>query len=1223
MNETDCTHNLDPLKLVREGTSQEQRPFQALDPAYAPVNERTPAHGMVFAQAYARYLRYYGSSNVALGDWQQFFASDVSVQLAVAAIQDVKAYQTQVQESMKVLNDLENDLNAPLILQKIKNTLGYLFSSIGTLAVRLDTLRTTLPSDLPLRGALQNIIASQLAVPFQRFWAYYKHDRGLATPLIADLPAQTNASSSVLVILGSPALPISAAYDHPFSTDWLPAGSTDWLTYRNTITPIDGYGSGSTVFSQANHLATHNLFTAIFDQFLKAYARLVGDAKLALDATFTKYDRHEPHYTLFLAFLRLQEYARQETNTLTGRHLDFYYRDILRLREKPAEPGHAHLLLELAKHVESHLIQAGESFKAGKDDLGRDAFFTADRDFVANAAKVTALKSVYRHKYKPGDTLPYQDDRLFASPIANSDDGLGAELLSADQSWHPFANKIYVDGALAEIRMPPAEVGFAVASHYLFLAEGVRTITLNMITNSSTVPPVSDLICLFTSAEGWVEKTASPTSTGPKLVIILDGADPAITPYNAKIHGYGFDTNLPMLLVKIKHNASLYLYQSFQDTQLTGIELNVKVTGLKTLAISNDFGSVDASKPFQPFGASPVKNQSLTIGSKEIFQKKLDSASIEVKWQVLAVVFGTSLPSVNVDFLQGGKWEPSGISLAIPTAATPVTQFVLSANLDKPVVDRPDFTKNETYKTELRHGFVRLKLDNDFGQDAYQRQLISHLRKDVVGTGPVPHPGPIPVGPSISEISLDYAATQTIALNSTISAGFEQRQARFFHVAPFGHAEQHPVLAPIANYNVYLFPQFQFQRSTNQESVGEFYIGLTGLQPRQNLALLFQVADGTADPLAIKPRPHLHWSHLRANEWVDFAKNEVDDQTGEFTRSGIVTLSMPRDITANNTLLPAGMHWIRVAVSEKSEAVCRLVSVAAQALRATFVDRSNDPAFPAKVLPAATISKLERPTAEVKKVVQPFATFGGRGQEASANFYTRVSERLRHKDRAITLWDYERLVLEAFPQIYKAKCLNHTEYEPNESGMGTYRELAPGHVTVVTIPNQQQHNLRNPLRPYTSLGTLLEIEALLKAKTSCFVRLHVKNPQFEEVKTEFRVHFHAGYDETFYLKKLREEITRFLSPWAFPGGGSPSFGGKIYQSVLINFVEERPWVDYVADFRLRHKRAGSTVFSKNDSEVEASTAVSILVSVPVVQHLITIIPADAPTESIEKCPCES
>ena len=64
--------------------------------------------------------------------------------------------------------------------------------------------------------------------------------------------------------------------------------------------------------------------------------------------------------------------------------------------------------------------------------------------------------------------------RLFASPVANSDDGLGAPLTSADGSWHPFFNKIYVDGALAEIRMPKAEIGFAIASHYLLMAEGSR-----------------------------------------------------------------------------------------------------------------------------------------------------------------------------------------------------------------------------------------------------------------------------------------------------------------------------------------------------------------------------------------------------------------------------------------------------------------------------------------------------------------------------------------------------------------------------------------------------------------------------------------------------------------------------------------------------------------------------------------------------------------------------
>src|SRR4029077_10948625 len=108
------------------------------------------------------------------------------------------------------------------------------------------------------------------------------------------------------------------------------------------------------------------------------------------------------------------------------------------------------------------------------------------------------------------------------------------------------------------------------------------------------------------------------------------------------------------------------------------------------------------------------------------------------------------------------------------------------------------------------------------------------------------------------------------------------------------------------------------------------------------------------------------------------------------------------------------------------------------------------------------------------------------------------SERLRHKNRAICLWDYERLILEAFPQIYKVKCLNHTCFEPSESGTGIYRELAPGHVTIVTIPNVRVQNLRDPLKPFTSLGLLDEIKGFLEESTSCFAQLHVKNPQFEE-----------------------------------------------------------------------------------------------------------------------------
>lgn len=1240
---TDCSQNTDPLKLVREGASQDQRLSLALDPAYAPVDERTPAHRMVFAQAFSAFLKYYEVNNVAVGDWRPFFSEDVSARLAVAAVQDVEFYKANIKASFDFLNNNENKNKEP----ELKKILGYLFSYLGTLARQLDELKDGLPTEISLKGVLQNLIQSQLAPVFRRMIAYYKADMILSPlhPLVADTSPNSN-----IVILGSTPVTFSNIYENGLSKDWITDDSADWKVYVTAI-PEDKsvYGSGVTVFERINHIATHNLFKAIFDQFLKNYARVVNDGKLALEKTFTNWDRHEPHYALFLAFLRLFEYARTEANTLTQRHLDFYYREILRLKEKSARPGHAHLLVELAKHVPTHLLEAGELFKAGKDDLGREAFFANDRDLVVNQAKVAALKTVYRHgneTVKGAVPTDRHFGRLFASPVANSDDGLGAELTAVDQSWHPFYNRIYQDGTLSEINMSEAEVGFAIASHYLWMAEGKREITAEISVSGYAINPFSKntITCLLTSEKGWIKKAPisfapiSPNKDKFELKIEVGGGDAPITPYLAKTHGYAFETDLPVLLIKLKHDtASKYAYSIFQDIVVTSIKLKVAVENLKTLAVSNDFGPVDTSKPFQPYGASPRANNALIIGSKEIFQKKLEEASIEVKWLSSPKPYPPAgAVNVNIDLLKAGQWLSSNIT----SIGVGETGYNLSSKFNDTVVAEPDITPNEFYNTASRHGFIRLKLNKNFGQDEYQAHLLRYLREEATATDlkklPVgspfvidwlsskrtTDPGTPPVGPTMAELWMNYTASQTITLDSLKDPdAFDRRKAQFFHLAPFGQAEQHPKLSS-AN-KIFLFPQFDFRREGhNYESEAEFYIGITGLKPPQNLSLLFQVIDGTAAPLVEKPDSHIHWSYLRANEWVSFSENEVEDLTGGLINSGIITFAMPREASDVNTLLPPGMYWIRAAVAAKSEAVCRLVLVAAQALRATFTDKDNDPAFSAKALAEGTITKLDQPTAAIKKISQPFVTFGGQEMELPAAFYTRVSERLRHKDRAIALWDYERLVLETFPQIYRVKCLNHTQYEPNESGTGIYRELAPGHVTIVTIPNQRFHEQRDPLRPYTSLGLLEQINVFLLKHAPCFVKLHVRNPKIEEVSVAFNVRLRDGSDELFHVNKLKEAITRFLSPWAFSDGGSPTFGGKIYQAVLLNFIEEQPYVDYVTDFQLFHYVVENGITKKIlKTEVEGTTAVSILVSAPANKHVITVIGASEAQTLRENCSC--
>jgi hypothetical protein len=73
--------------------------------------------------------------------------------------------------------------------------------------------------------------------------------------------------------------------------------------------------------------------------------------------------------------------------------------------------------------------------------------------------------------------------------------------------------------------------------------------------------------------------------------------------------------------------------------------------------------------------------------------------------------------------------------------------------------------------------------------------------------------------------------------------------------------------------------------------------------------------------------------------------------------------------------------------------------------------------------------------------------------------------------------------------------------------------------------------------------------------------------------------------------------------------------------VLLDFVEERPYVDYVTDFQLFHDIDGVPGTADRD-EVEGSRAVSILVSASPEKHQVTLIPATETSAAPETCPCE-
>jgi hypothetical protein len=259
---------------------------------------------------------------------------------------------------------------------------------------------------------------------------------------------------------------------------------------------------------------------------------------------------------------------------------------------------------------------------------------------------------------------------------------------------------------------------------------------------------------------------------------------------------------------------------------------------------------------------------------------------------------------------------------------------------------------------------------------------------------------------------------------------------------------------------------------------------------------------------------------------------------------------------------------------------------------AQFENSGNDLLHLKTGIPAGTISKLVNRVQEVKSVGQPFSSFGGLSEESDAAFYLRVSERLRHKNRAITLWDYERLILQQFPEIHKVRCLNHT------SGTSF---LAPGHVTVVVIPDIVNRNVFDIYQPRVSRATLNKVYNYLAALSGLHVNLNIINPEYEEVTVSLKVRFNPGFDENYYQKILQDDLTKMLSPWAFERTTDLRFGTTLHQSVLISSIEKLPYVDYITDLKISHKWEKKTSISPSNLK-------AILVSAKA--HHIEVLPKD-------------
>ena len=427
-----------------------------------------------------------------------------------------------------------------------------------------------------------------------------------------------------------------------------------------------------------------------------------------------------------------------------------------------------------------------------------------------------------------------------------------------------------------------------------------------------------------------------------------------------------------------------------------------------------------------------------------------------------------------------------------------------------------------------------------------------------------------PYTPTIKEFNICYKAKA------------DKKDVQLIHLFPYEGTYKKK------NFDTQLtfLPDFQYE--------GNLFIGLKNLIPGSMVNLLFQMVESTANPDLDKGE--VKWSYLKDNEWkplyMDF--EILSDDTKGLIQSGIVQIAVPADINKKNTILSNDLHWLRVATPSNSAAIAETLMIHTQAAKVTFQNNENDLARLSNPLPAGTLAAPLENLAAVASVNQFYDSFGGQALEPTSTFDNRVSEHLRHKGRAITLYDYERIVLEAFSDVFKVKCITHTLGRKME--INDY-EIAPGFITITVVPDVSKLTYAGKLRPKATLATLQKIEDFLRSKVSPFIRLKVLNPRYETFNVEFKVKFHSGKSEDFYKAFLKNSIQEFLAPWAFGEQERLSFGGVIYSSSILNFIEQQEYVDYVTDFTLivKQKNNEDVLVDIHTLEVKGRTARSILV----------------------------
>ncbi len=819
-------------------------------------------------------------------------------------------------------------------------------------------------------------------------------------------------------------------------------------------------------------------------------------------------------------------------------------------------------------------------------------------------ARPDSLWVAFRSELCPGVVLPKETKFIFgttegAGSVYHLKDETVVEQTTVYRllSWqYKKEKKRYPASALdcvTSVESGHGQPGFILSSVSLLLRKGRRSVTIRF---ESETPALTDFIRQAKSVpespfDGWTDEEIADklltgifrlqisTADGWKeiehyhltneqeagcdhfvLKFTLSENFPPTSGCMAEVHG--LDTRHSSLKVELNCDAWLYPYSWIRNVQLKRIGIYTEVEGISDFPVYNDLGRIDNSKPFAPFGINTEQGAWLVVGNYEMATKNAHSIDLHIQWGELPDMetglygyyqgYGSDIDNcsfwVKTEFLREHQWQTDADSPLLPLFDTvgksadgmPLKQARLAG---KSVLKRIDINQmppiiidEEFYEYDIRtrSGFARLVLEDPpmgFGEKRYRQLFTGQMLHKAARkkSGALLNP---PMTPRIERMTLSYRAQDWIELPKIN----KDDRHELWHLSPLGYKK--------------VYPQSGSREIPLIYSVDHNMHILLGLENIRGGELLHFYFDFVPMRLEVEGEndPALAWYWGDGYTWEAIPDGVITrDSTRNFFVSGEMVFSMPEKFP-DCLYDKEGVFWLRAAVVKGQEFIAEPSRIY---INATELIRDQDE--------QAFVPGLEgggvQPVNEISGLSEIYiisAPHREHTAEDDRHKLMRVSEYATHRGKAVTPRDFERIVLQAFPQVGKVKCL------PAFDAKGGWRK---GVVTLVVVPRQTIPGENKAWIPQASSGLLAEIEAYLKERCSATIsKVDALNPLYEEVFLRCRLKFASGYSLGGCRSALWKVCNDIIAPWQ-KSRRLPVFDYRLQLSKFRTVIEKKEFVE--------------------------------------------------------------